>query len=676
MPTQGTAAHNTAQRDTMPYWLASLGADELAGLMTRRPDVLVHAPSTLVELADRLSAPESVRLVIHGLDRTRVDVLAAAQTVAGDPTVDTIIDRFRPRADRAVVEGVLGELCRLGVMWPVGGAFRLVRPFLGVDPHLHGRAPLHVEPPAPRLAPVDVDIIDQAAGAAALPTVLGMARLIELCSVTPLEVLRSGGVGVKEIRRTAKALSADESMVRLWLALAYHADLVDNDDGAIMPTAGADEWLARTPAQRLVPLLMTWWRLPAAPTAPDAHGKPPTALLHAYHDMDRQMRHDLVEWFADQPPGVALADRRALLALLAWRKPYAYGEADTSTDVVGAITAEAESLGVLAYGGLSTWGRALVSGREDELADAVERALPQATGSVRLQADLTAVVTGIPTAELGDLLDLAADAGERDTASVWRFSPGSVRRALDAGWTAERLLADLGDVSTHALPQPLVYLVRDVERRHGELTVAAVGCCVLADDRALLTEIAAHRGLVALAPRVLAPGVLGSALPVPETLALLRKHGYAPVQVDGAGAPKLERVAPLRARNRPRATSSWAAQRVAAVLPAVDDLRSLAEELLAERVVEPEVPMSGPAAAVHQHGDHLSNRELALLTDALGAEKPVEITYLDQNDRHSRRVITPLDQIGGILDAWCHLRDDERHFLISRIQRVDAVTSV
>jgi predicted DNA-binding transcriptional regulator YafY len=103
----------------------------------------------------------------------------------------------------------------------------------------------------------------------------------------------------------------------------------------------------------------------------------------------------------------------------------------------------------------------------------------------------------------------------------------------------------------------------------------------------------------------------------------------------------------------------------------VGDLRSLAEELLAARVVEPEVPTSGPAAGVRQHGDHLSNRELTLLTDALEAEKPIQITYLDQNDRISSRKVTPLAVMGGLMEAWCHLREDERHFLISRIRGVD-----
>lgn len=74
---------------------------------------------------------------------------------------------------------------------------------------------------------------------------------------------------------------------------------------------------------------------------------------------------------------------------------------------------------------------------------------------------------------------------------------------------------------------------------------------------------------------------------------------------------------------------------------------------------------------MRKYGDHLSNRELTLLTEAIEAETPVEITYLDQNDTGSKRVITPLELIGGMVAAWCHMRDDERHFLVSRIQRVD-----
>jgi hypothetical protein len=655
-------------QDTMPYWLATLDADALAALMTRRPDTLGIPPSSLVELAERLAAPQSIKLVVRELNRTRAEVLAAAQAVsAGRITVDTIAGRFRAGADRAAIERTLTELSDLGLLWPADGdTFELVTPLRRAGVQAGRLQELHVEPPEPRMRETGIDTVDGAAGAAVLPTVRGVTHLVELCSATPLDVLRSGGVGVKEIRRLAKALAADEIQVRLWLTLAYHADLLDTDDGEIMPTVAADTWLAGTPAERLVPLLMTWWALPAAPTAPDVHGKQQTALLHAYDDMDRQLRHDLLTWFADHEPGATLVDRDELLAVLEWWKPYVYGEPETAC----AILNEAASLGVVAAGGLSTWGRALVAGEEHELAAAVAKWLPATTGSVRLQADLTAVVTGIPTAELAWLLDLTADPGERDTASVWRFSPSSVRRALDAGHTADWLLTALADAAAHGVPQPLEYLVRDVARRHGELVVAEVGCCVLAEDPTLLAEVAAQRGLMSLAPRLLAPGVLASAKPAAETLDLLRAHGYGPVAVTSDGTPVLTRVAPQRAKPRARVMSRTP-MRPKPTRPDPLEVWDLAAELLAAGVVETEAEESESVAAVRKYGDHLSNRELTLLTEAIEAETPVEITYLDQNDTGSKRVITPLELIGGMVAAWCHMRDDERHFLVSRIQRVD-----
>jgi hypothetical protein len=72
--------------------------------------------------------------------------------------------------------------------------------------------------------------------------------------------------------------------------------------------------------------------------------------------------------------------------------------------------------------------------------------------TVRLQADLTAIVAGAPAANLATLLDTAADPRTRGTAYTWRFSPDSIRRALDAGHTATTLLADLTAAATGTCP--------------------------------------------------------------------------------------------------------------------------------------------------------------------------------------------------------------------------------
>jgi hypothetical protein len=242
---------------------------------------------------------------------------------------------------------------------------------------------------------------------------------------------------------------------------------------------------------------------------------------------------------------------------------------------------------------------------------------------------------------------------------------------LDAGQTADGLLAALNEASGNDVPQPLTYLIRDVERRHGELTVAEVGCCLLADDATLLTEVAAHRALGTLALRLLAPGVLASAKPAGPTLELLRANGFAPVAVDGHGTPVLHRITPLRARRRASVVPRFTVTRRYELEPPLD-LYEIAKSLLAAGVTEPEPRES---AAVRRHGEQLSDQEISLLVDALHHETPVEITYLDSNDRGSRRVITPLDFDGDRIEAWCHLRDDERHFLISRIRRVAPATA-
>ncbi|WP_370745948.1 helicase-associated domain-containing protein [Streptomyces sp. LUP30] len=55
---------------------------------------------------------------------------------------------------------------------------------------------------------------------------------------------------------------------------------------------------------------------------------------------------------------------------------------------------------------------------------------------------------------------------------MWRFSAGSVRRAPDAGRTADAITADLVTCSATALPQPLAYLVADTARGRGRVRIA------------------------------------------------------------------------------------------------------------------------------------------------------------------------------------------------------------
>ncbi|MFD0741936.1 hypothetical protein ACFQ1L_08640 [Phytohabitans flavus] len=217
----------------------------------------------------------------------------------------------------------------------------------------------------------------------------------------------------------------------------------------------------------------------------------------------------------------------------------------------------------------------------------------------------------------------------------------------------------------------LEYLVGDIGRQHGRMRVRAVGCVVRADDPTLLAEIAGARALRPLGLTVLAPTVLASALPVAETLSALRAAGYAPSGEDADGVATVERAprhrvpAPRRAeRNRPPRTPA--------------DLAALAERLISSHVDSDEAAVSRPtpmsvARAVRDHATHLSTAQRLLLIGAVSQGTPIEISYTNGEGESTRRVIEPAELDGPKLTAWCQLREDERVFLLPRIESVSAV---
>ena len=87
--------------------------------------------------------------------------------------------------------------------------------------------------------------------------------------------------------------------------------------------------------------------------------------------------------------------------------------------------------------------------------------------------------------------------------------------------------------------------MRDVARRHGQVQVFAVACCLRVADAALGAELLAHRGLAALRLRALADTVLAGSAPVGDTVAALRNAGYAPIRQNAQGETVVERV-PVR----------------------------------------------------------------------------------------------------------------------------------
>lgn len=520
-------------------------------------------------------------------------------------------------------------------------------------------APFDPVPPLVGRVEADPEVVARDSVAAGSAVVRLVAALLDEAGRAPLATLKSGGIGTRELRRVAKRLGCTEPEVRLLAPVAVEAGLLSVGEGRAAPTDGYDRWLRLEPAGRLAELLSAWWRLPYTPSVGDG-----ALAAHGQADGSQALRAVLLGAVGES----AITDPGALVALTVWRRPFGFGDPETVPVRASACWREAGLLGVVAGGAVSLSGRALLDGIEDLAAMLGDVGASQRT--VRLQADLTAIVTGTPSAELTVLLDGAADVETRGTAYTWRFSPASVRRALDGGYTAAGLLDDLRAVAGGSLPQPLEYLIGDVARRHGAVRASTVACCLCSEDVALLAEIAADKRLRALGLRLLAPTVLACGTPLDETLAALRKAGYAPVAETADGTPVIERATAHRVTTDPRPRTAGP---IASRAPAAPDPVALARALLAAPDERP-ADASPSLATVRSIAVNLTAGEARILAHAIDNHQPVAIDYLNRDGNPSTRIIDEVELSGNSLSAWCRLRDDHRWFNLARITAVEPVT--
>jgi hypothetical protein len=567
----------------------------------------------------------------------------------------------------------------------------------GVDWH----APFDPVPPVPRTRPVTAEEVEREAAAALTAFASDATSVLSACAAEPPAVLKTGGVGTRELARVGGAARCGETMVRLVLETAYGAGLLARDGDLVPPTGAYDAWAELEPGERVPALLRAWWALTLTPTQgrdterkvlPALAGGPPRSG-------SVRARWALLTAAAGLPAGQGMENAAELGAQVAWHRPSAArvpGEATPFATVVR----EAELLGVLARGALSGVGAALLADDVAALASATRRLLPPAAGTVLVGADLTAVAAGTPTARLGTLLDSVADREIGGAAWVWRFSTTSVRRALDAGRTAAGIIEELTEVASGPLPQPLLYLIGDAERRHGRARVAPATCVIHGEDAALLAEIAAHRKLAGLGLRRLAPTVLVSRTAPDATLAALRAEGYAPVAETEDGTVRVEKSERRRATGplpRPR-RAARARQAATPSRPSGDAEKVRRNSRPAELAArlraagagqDPDAP--DPSATrrarrsdadfeayadaeetVIKHAALLSFGDARLLTTAVTEGRPVTVEYVDPSGRRTVRGLSGLVLKDADLHAWCHLRDDELVFPLSRIHSVVA----
>jgi hypothetical protein len=525
-----------------------------------------------------------------------------------------------------------------------------------------------VRPPEPRLTSYEPADVDRAAAAQAFGFVRLVEGLLETWGLDPPLVLRAGGLGVRELRRTGLALDVDDTTAGLVAEVAYVAGLLAPDGESperYAPTPEYDRWLALDTSDRWSALAVTWLtttRVAGWVGIRDDRDKPLAALGP---DLERGAAPELRRLALDELDSLArgeAADAADVDARVAWRRPRR--AARMRPELVGWTLAESERIGVTGRGALSGAGRALLHDGIDAAADALAPLLPEPLDHVLLQADLTAVAPGPLDSALAAELALMADIESTGGATVYRFTPTSVRRALDAGRSAEDVRSFLTARSRTPVPQPLAYLIDDVARRHGIMRVGTARAYVRCDDEAVLSEVLVDKRATRLRLRRLAPTVLVAGVGVDDLLVGLREMGYAPAGESGDGVvvvrrPDVHRTGPRRrpvpVGAEPPAPSDVLLSAAVRALRAGDRAASLPRGPTVGPALGGVLPRTPPAET------------LTLLRGALEAERAVWIGYVDPDGGVSERVVDPVRLSGGSLTAFDHRTGELRTFPVHRI---------
>ncbi|GAB3698637.1 helicase-associated domain-containing protein [Nocardiopsis oceani] len=428
-----------------------------------------------------------------------------------------------------------------------------------IDEYLKERTPRPFTPHPPELGrvPVDESLVRDEGRAALLGFLGAVDRLVAEVVRAPLTMRKSGGITARDQKRIADALGQPREHTFLWIELAHRAGALVPTERALTADQPDSAWFRAGPAERLTALLRAWTELPVVATP--RPGREASVPAEEEEPGVAPFRTGMLLALADLPDGYgtgisgqaeveklartkipALGPLWSLVGVAAWYRDSAILVADNMVPSAHLVR-EAERVGLIAHGALTPIGRAL-TGTNAALTEALNTLLPEVQDTVRFQGDLTATVMGTPATRLEQLLSTVADREGDGYASVWRLSATSVGRALDEGYTGDRILEELSEVAADgALPQTLEYLVKDTARAHGRIRVAAAASCVRCADPALAREMVADRSLRDLRPRLIADTVLISAKSAKETITALRSAGYMPVRENRSGDTVIER---------------------------------------------------------------------------------------------------------------------------------------
>ena len=558
-------------------------------------------------------------------------------------------------------------------------------------------------PEAGDLETVGADVVASESSFHAEETVRLVAALLEEWGREGGTIRRTGGVSVRALTRTADALDLELHEAARIIEIAAGAGLLGlDDDGATwVPSTLAAGWLADSLPQRWAPLALAW------------AGSARTSWLTGTRDDDGTLRAALGP---DLEAGWAVRLRARVLALLGdlsqgtsatpafvraaltWESP----RRTIPGGAISAVLAEAETLGITGGGALTEAGRILArraavslderdvvrSGgggdaggaevtdgdahaeplSDDETLAALEAALaadlPAAVDMILVQSDLTAIVPGRPAPELAALLERTSVVESRGGALTVRFTPESVRGALDVGYRAEEITQAIGRYSPAPLPDSLSVLIQDAARHHGAVRVRAVSALLRVGDEATAAGLLAEPRLKDLGLDEVAPGILVATASAGQVLRELRATGLAPVTEDASGHLVVGPATAQQARRAPEPSRPGSEHSVRRRRPGRRELATLVGRL---RVGQEALQAAGEAAVATD-----PVHALAVLRQAQSSRSRLRLTLAGPDGAVQERQVRVMAVEPGRVRLRDVVRETELTVAVHRIVSVEA----
>jgi hypothetical protein len=334
----------------------------------------------------------------------------------------------------------------------------------------------------------DPQLVDRAAGGAGLQFVQLVEELLDNWGETPPQVLRNGGLAQRDLTIASKICNEDENSAGLLAA-------GDEKEQVWLPTPAFDVWRTKKIEERWAILAEAWLTTTRVASLVGKVGEIRINALSPEVDkpLAPEIRSLVLDAMSSLTPG-SEPDPESIIEFVSWLRPRK--EKEEIEILVNAILQEANVIGIRGLGVLATTGRALGEMRytmpspeartaaaraavadpkgyavkpDQMLVSAISPLLPDAISNFVLQADLTAVIPGPPATEVASELRVMAYQESRGAAQVYRFTETSLQRAMQRGYSAEKILEFLKKYSTTDVPQPLEYLINDLVRKLGDI---------------------------------------------------------------------------------------------------------------------------------------------------------------------------------------------------------------